>query len=76
MQNDRYNCPCTRDCPDRVPGCHGTCPKYKAWTERREVEKKARTAYKERYAFTAASVKTMWKSIRKDNPGAYKKFSQ
>ena len=75
MQNDRYNCPCTRDCPDRVPGCHGTCPKYKAWTERRSVEKKARAEYNERCAPTARSVKVIWKSCLRNYSYGHKEFS-
>ena len=23
-----FDC-CTRDCPERIPGCHGTCKRYK-----------------------------------------------
>lgn len=23
-----FNCPCTRDCPDRKSGCHSVCEKY------------------------------------------------
>ena len=75
MQNNRYNCPCTRDCPDRVPGCHGTCPKYKAWTERCDVEKKARTAYNERFALTAHSEKAVRKSCLRHNSYGHKDFS-
>lgn len=76
MKNDYYNGPCSRDCPDRTPGCHGTCPRYKEWVAKREAEKIVRAAYKERYALTHAAVKAMWKSTRRDNSSTYKKFSQ
>ena len=25
------NCPCTKECKNRTPYCHGTCEKYKEW---------------------------------------------
>ena len=75
MQNNRYDCPCTRDCPDRVPGCHGTCPKYKAWTEKRDAEKKARAEYNERYVLTAHSEKAVRKSCLRHNSYGHKEFS-
>lgn len=33
---DRYKITCCFCCPDRIPGCHGTCEKYK--TEKAEYE--------------------------------------
>lgn len=38
MDNDI--CPCN-GCvpPERYPGCHGKCPKYKAWNERHLLRK-------------------------------------
>jgi hypothetical protein len=24
-------CPCTRECPNRTPYCHGTCQAFKEW---------------------------------------------
>ena len=29
--------PCM-DCPDRHPGCHGSCEKYMAWHERYQAQ--------------------------------------
>lgn len=25
----RFKITCCKDCPDRIPGCHGSCEKYK-----------------------------------------------
>lgn len=36
--------PC-KDCPDRIPGCHGSCDRYKKWKERLEEVNKARREY-------------------------------
>lgn len=33
--------PCTRDCPDRIPGCHGSCEKYKTWKAEIEARNQA-----------------------------------
>ena len=33
---DRYKITCCWCCPDRMPGCHGSCDKYKA--EKAEYE--------------------------------------
>lgn len=35
--------PCHR-CSDRVPGCHGSCPRYKAWKDEAAVAKKKKLA--------------------------------
>jgi hypothetical protein len=70
------DCPCNRECPDRVPACHGSCEKYKAWAAKRVEEKKAYAVYQERYMATDAQKKARWKSFRRDNSGATKKFSQ
>lgn len=32
--------PCTKDCENRVVGCHGTCNKYKNYVEEKERLKK------------------------------------
>ena len=32
------NNPC-KDCADRHVGCHGTCPTYIEWSEKRKAEK-------------------------------------
>lgn len=69
------DCPCTKECPDRIPGCHGTCPKYKAWAEKRAAAKKAQAVYAERYAITDSKKKAMWAFCRRDYSGANKKFS-
>ena len=68
------DCPCTKDCPDRIPGCHGTCPKYKQWSEKRAADKKAQAVYAERYAMTDSKKKAMWAFCRRDYSGANKKF--
>lgn len=31
--------PC-KDCPDRFPGCHDHCDKYKQWKDERDAEQK------------------------------------
>ena len=40
--------PC-KGCPDRYPGCHGSCEKYKEWSDLYHAEKahleKARTRF-------------------------------
>lgn len=75
MWSDLKNCPCTRECPDRVPACHGKCPKYKEWTEKRDAAKKEANIRKEGRCLTEARRKANWKSRRRDNSGAFKKFS-
>lgn len=69
------DCPCTKDCPDRIPACHGSCPRYKAWSEKREAAKKAHAVYVERYAITDSKKRAMWSYSRRDYSGAKKKFS-
>ena len=68
-------CPCTKDCPDRIPGCHGKCPKYNAWAEKRAAAKKEYAIAKERYAMTDSKSKAMNRYYRFDYSGASKKFS-
>lgn len=71
------DCPCTRECPDRDPYCHSTCPKYKEWTAKRDEAKKAAAIKSERYCMTSAGKKALWNSHRRDNyKGCAKKFSQ
>lgn len=68
------DCPCTQDCPDRDPYCHGSCKKYEAWVVKRAEAKKARAIYMERYKVTNAQKKAIWLAKRRDNYHAYKKF--
>ena len=70
------DCPCVRDCPDRVPACHGSCPKYKEWSAKRDAAKKAAVIRHEGRCMTQAGLKAHWKRCRKDRTGAFKKFSQ
>lgn len=44
--NDAHN-PCSRDCPDRSAGCHGTCEKYAEWSaeHNRQREEQHRLKY-------------------------------
>lgn len=30
FNSERFQITCCKDCPDRHPGCHGSCEKYKA----------------------------------------------
>lgn len=39
--------PCTRECPNRKPGCHGSCEDYQAYKKRNEDQKKAQALEKE-----------------------------
>jgi hypothetical protein len=36
--------PC-KDCRDRIPGCHGSCARYKEWKQRLDELNKARKEY-------------------------------
>lgn len=36
--------PC-KDCPDRIPGCHGSCDRYKEWKQRLDELNRARKEY-------------------------------
>ena len=76
MWRDIDNCPCQRDCPDRMPACHGSCPKYKEWTVKRDAAKKVAALQHERYCMTDAARKAYWNKCRRDPSKAYKKFSQ
>ena len=40
FNDERYAITCCKDCPERYPGCHGKCEKYK----------KARAEYDEKMA--------------------------
>jgi hypothetical protein len=77
----RNNSPC-KDCPERFIACSDKCPKdargeygYKAWRVDLDKIKAARLKY---YAQTKPD-DSYWKAhqkyIRRDNSGAYKKFS-
>ena len=68
------DCPCTKDCPDRSPTCHGTCPKYKAWVEKREAKKKAAAVDRERYALTHSQKKAYQRASQRKSTGVFKKF--
>ena len=68
------DCPCTPDCIERTPTCHGSCKKYETWSAKRAEEKKAYTVYQERYKATHAQKKALWLSRRRDNSHAFKKF--
>ena len=84
MLKKNNDCPCAKDCPDRwvsldgdtARTCHGTCPKYKEWTENRAAKKKAQAVLAERYAMTNSKRKALWAHCRRDCSGAKKKFSQ
>lgn len=77
------DCPCSQDCPERwvsVNGdkpqtCHGTCHKYKQWTDKRAADKKAFAVYAERYAMTNSKKRAKWAYYRRDCSGAIKKFT-
>ena len=69
------DCPCTKDCPERSGVCHGICPKYKTWAEKRAADKRAQAILAERNALTHQSRKTYMNSFRTDRSGAFKKFS-
>jgi hypothetical protein len=70
------DCPCTQDCPERDPYCHGTCNKYKVWAAKRAKEKEAYAVQQERYMATSARKKALWKSYRRDHYGkTTKKFT-
>ena len=75
MWSDNRDCPCTRDCPDRVPACHASCPKYKEWRAMIDIKKKEGTLRQVGRQWTAAQRKSIWKSYRRGYPGAYKKVS-
>lgn len=36
--------PC-KDCPDRIPGCHDSCDRYKEWKSQLEKLNEARREY-------------------------------
>ena len=40
--------PCDSDCEGRTSGCHGTCEKYKQYTEELEKERKKKAKYEEK----------------------------
>lgn len=74
FRND--NCPCTRECPDRDPYCHCTCPKYKEWAAKKDAAKKAAAIKSAGRCMTDGQKKALWKSYRRDNYGrCTKKFS-
>ena len=74
------NSPCM-GCPERFTACSDRCPKdergeygYKAWKAELEAIKEA--ARRDRNLdWTYAKRTAKWRSYRRDNSGAYKKFS-
>ena len=61
---------------DKPRTCHGTCQRYAAWVEQREAKKAEAMIRVEAFRMTHAKQKCLWKSFRRDNSGAFKKFSQ
>lgn len=41
FNSERRVITCCKDCPDRYPGCHGQCEKYKAERAVYDAQKKA-----------------------------------
>ena len=39
FNHERYRITCCKNCPDREPGCHGKCEKYKQQREEYDAEK-------------------------------------
>ena len=81
--NRNNDCPCNGcterwvDLVDDKPRtCHGTCPRYAAWVEQREAKRAEAMLRLEANRMTHAKQKCLWKSFRRDNSGAFKKFSQ
>lgn len=37
-----FNCPCTRDCPNRNAECHAHCEEYKKYEVQKHIEYKER----------------------------------
>ena len=73
-------CPC-KDCAERFLACSDKCPKdargeygYKAWKAEMTAMKNALRMQKS-IAWTAAKRRSKWAYIKRDNSGAYKKFT-
>lgn len=81
--NRKNDCPCN-GCTerwvdlvgDKPRTCHGTCQRYAAWVERRKAKKEEAMVRNEGYRMTDAKRRSIWKSCRRDNSKAFKKFSQ
>ena len=69
------DCPCTKDCPERDPYCHGTCKRYAKWAKKREEDKKAHAIRMEGVAMTHAQKRKYWDSIKRDPSRPTKKFT-
>jgi sulfatase maturation enzyme AslB (radical SAM superfamily) len=48
--------PC-KDCPDRHPACHGSCDKYKEWSERYQAQQKHLAENKFRWSILASAAR-------------------
>ena len=57
FNKERYDFPCTPDCVDRKPGCHGKCKRYLEARARRDAQNAARFAKHERESYTIDAVK-------------------
>lgn len=66
--------PC-KDCPDRYPGCHDSCEKYKCWKDELAAVKKDLRLKNSSHLYNYAAKQRVWRSYRRDNSHAYKKFS-
>lgn len=69
------DCPCTKDCPDRDPYCHGLCEKYAKWAKQREADKIAHAIRMEGVAMTHAQKHKYWDHIKRDHSRPTKKFT-
>ena len=58
FKNERYDFPCTPDCPERCadPNCHDTCERYLKIRRKRDQENAARLAKHERKSYTIDAV--------------------
>lgn len=59
------DCPCTRDCPDRVSGCHCKCPKYKDWVAaNQKLKNELKYVREANSAIINSNVERMYKAQR------------
>jgi hypothetical protein len=72
--------PC-HNCPERFTACSDHCPKdergeygYDAWKAEMAAIKKAMKTQSS-IAWTAAKRRAKWAYVKRDNSGAYKKFT-
>lgn len=59
---DRYKITCCWCCPDRIPGFHGTCEKYKAEKAEYEATKEKQNKQK---AIKAGLDESLYKSVER-----------